>query len=57
MAEQAARYDIECRAVGGTEIALDEVIGGKAMYFKHFIPNMWESNLARLRTSDPDLFA
>lgn len=57
MAEQAARYDLECRAVGGTEIALDEVIGGKAMYFKHFIPNMWESNLARLRASDPDLFA
>lgn len=56
MAEQAARYDLECRAVGGTEIALDEVIGGKAMYFKHFIPNMWASNLARLRRSDPDLF-
>lgn len=56
VAEQVARYDLECRAIGGTEIALDEVIGGKAMYFRHFIPNMWESNLARLRTSDPDLF-
>ena len=57
MAEQAARYHLECEAIGGTEIALDEVVGGKAMYFKHFIPNMWDSNLARLRASDPDLFA
>jgi L-fuculose-phosphate aldolase len=57
MAEQAARYDIECCAVGGTEILLAEVVGGMAMYFKHFIPNMWASNLARLRASDPDLFA
>jgi L-fuculose-phosphate aldolase len=56
IAEQAARYHLECEAIGGTEIALDEVVSGREMYFKHFIPNMWESNLARLRRSDPDLF-
>jgi hypothetical protein len=26
------------------------------MYRKHFLPQMWDANLARLRTSDPDLF-
>ena len=26
------------------------------MYRKHFLPNMWDANLARLRRSDPDLF-
>jgi L-fuculose-phosphate aldolase len=56
MAEQAARYHLECEAIGGTEIVRDEVVSGRAMYFKHFIPNMWEANLRRLRTSDPDLF-
>jgi L-fuculose-phosphate aldolase len=57
IAEQAARYHLECEAIGGTPILEDEVVGGRAMYFKHFIPNMWESNVARLRHSDPDLFA
>jgi L-fuculose-phosphate aldolase len=56
MAEQAARYHLECEASGGTEIARDEVVAGREMYFKHFIPNMWEANLERLRRSDPDLF-
>jgi L-fuculose-phosphate aldolase len=57
MAEQAARYHLECEASGGTEIARDEVVAGREMYFKHFIPNMWEANFERLRRSDPDLFA
>ncbi len=56
MAEQCARYHLECQAIGGTPIAHDEVVAGRAMYFRHFIPNMWASNLARLRASDPDLF-
>lgn len=56
MLEQCARYTLECEAIGGTEIALDEVISGKRMYRLHFLPNMWESNLERLRRSDPDLF-
>lgn len=54
--EAAARYHLECVAAGGTEIALDEVIGGKAMYRKHFLGQMWRANLRRLRRSDPDLF-
>jgi L-fuculose-phosphate aldolase len=57
MLEQCARYHLECEAVGGTEILLDEVVAGKAMYHKHFLPNMWDANFERLRTSDPDLFA
>jgi len=56
-AEQAARYHLECQAIGGTPIVEDEILSGRAMYFKHFIPNMWESNVERLRRSDPDLFA
>ena len=54
--EESARYHLVCEAVGGTEIAEAEVFGGKAMYRKHFLPTMWEANLARLRRSDPDLF-
>lgn len=57
MLEKCARYHLECEAVGGTEILHDEVVAGKAMYQKHFLPNMWEANYARLRRSDPDLFA
>jgi L-fuculose-phosphate aldolase len=57
MAEQGARYHLECEAISGTPILTDEVVGGRAMYFKHFIPNMWTSNVDRLRRSDPDLFA
>ena len=54
--EEAARFHLECEAAGGTEIARDEVVAGKAMYQKHFLPNMWEANYERLRVSDPDLF-
>ena len=54
--EEAARYHLECEAIGGTEIAEAEVLGGKAMYRKHFLPSMWQANLERLRRSDPDLF-
>ena len=56
MLEEAARYHLECEAAGGTEILEAEVVAGEAMYQKHFLPNMWEANLARLRRSDPDLF-
>jgi L-fuculose-phosphate aldolase len=54
--ESCARYHLECEAAGGTEILEAEVRAGKAMYRKHFLPNMWESNFERLRRSDPDLF-
>ena len=55
--EACARYHLECVAAGGTEICEAEVLAGKAMYRKHFLPQMWAANLARLRRSDPDLFA
>lgn len=54
--EKAAQYHLECTAVGGTEIAEKEVLGGKGMYRKHYLPQMWRANMARLRHSDPDLF-
>ena len=54
--EQCARYHLECVAAGGTEILEAEVVAGKQMYRKHYLPQMWDANLARLRTSDPDLF-
>ena len=55
--ESCARYHLECEAAGGTEILDAEVRGGKLMYRKHYLPNMWEANFERLRRSDPDLFA
>jgi ribulose-5-phosphate 4-epimerase/fuculose-1-phosphate aldolase len=54
--EQCARYHLECVAAGGTEIPGGRGRPGKAMYRKHFLPQMWDANLARLRRSDPDLF-
>lgn len=55
--EKAAKFHIECEAIGGSEILEAEVLSGRDMYRKHFLPNMWESNFERLRRSDPDLFA
>ena len=55
--EACARYHLECEAAGGTEILEAEVLAGKAMYRKHYLPNMWEANVERLQRSDPDLFA
>ena len=55
--EMAAKYHLECVAAGGTEILEAEVRGGKAMYRKHFLPQMWRANLDRIRRTDPDLFA
>lgn len=55
--EKSARYHLECEAIGGTEILEAEVLSGKAMYRKHFLPQMWAANLERLRRTDPDLFA
>jgi len=54
--ERCARLHLDCVAAGGTEILEDEVVAGKVMYRKHFLPQMWDANLARLRQSDPDLF-
>lgn len=54
--EQAARYDIECRAAGGTEIPEVEVLRGRGQYHKYYVPQMWLANMRRLRKSDPELF-
>jgi L-fuculose-phosphate aldolase len=54
--EQAARYHIEAKAIGGTEFPDVEARRGREAYHKYFLPNMWEANLRRLRRSDPDLF-
>jgi L-fuculose-phosphate aldolase len=56
MLEVAARYHIEAEAIGGTEFPEAEVVRGRSAYLRHFIPNMWEANLRRLRLSDPLLF-
>jgi len=57
MLEVAARYHLEAEAIGGTEFPEAEVVRGRGAYHRHFLPNMWEANLRRLRRSDPDLFA
>ncbi|MEQ8841654.1 MAG: class II aldolase/adducin family protein [Acidimicrobiales bacterium] len=54
--EAAARYHLECEAAGGTEILEAEVVAGKEMYRRHFLPQMWAANMERIRRSDPDLF-
>jgi L-fuculose-phosphate aldolase len=55
--EKACRIQLEAEAIGGTPILDAEVISGKAMYRKHYLPQMWAANLERLRRSDADLFA
>src|SRR5207302_9387296 len=57
MLEKCAEYHVAAEAIGGTEFPLDEVVRGKVRYRELFLPNMWEANYRRLRTSDPDLFA
>lgn len=54
--EQAARYHIEAEMVGGTEFPPAESLRGRVGYQRHYIPEMWQANMRRLRISDPDLF-
>ena len=56
MLEQAARYHLEAERCGGSEFPEAEVLRGRKAYEKHFLPQMWQANLRRLRRSDPDLF-
>lgn len=56
MFETAARFDIECRAIGGTECTPLQIVEAKRLYRELYMHNMWDANLARLRRSDPDLF-
>lgn len=55
--EKACRIQLESEAIGGTPILEAEVLSGKAMYRKHYLPQMWAANVERLRRSDPDLFS
>jgi L-fuculose-phosphate aldolase len=57
MLEAAARYHIEAEAIGGTEFPDAEALRGRGKYRQHFLPNMWDANVRRLRKSDPELFA
>ncbi len=56
MLEKAAQYDIECRAIGGTQIPDPEARRVKGQYHTYFLPQMWEAGMRRLRHSDPELF-
>lgn len=56
MLEVASRYHLEAEAAGGTEFPPAEAVRGKQAYHRHFLPNMWEANVRRLRRSDPELF-
>jgi L-fuculose-phosphate aldolase len=55
--EKAARYHIECKAIGGKEMAEAEVIRSREAYLRYQNrEHMWAANLRRLRKSDPELF-
>jgi L-fuculose-phosphate aldolase len=54
--EAAARFHLECEAIGGGEIPEPEVRRSKEMYRRYYLPQMWAANYERLRRSDPDLF-
>jgi L-fuculose-phosphate aldolase len=54
--EQACRFEIECRIVGGTEICDAEVRQAQADYDRYYCDAMWQANVARLRRSDPEVF-
>ena len=54
--EKVAQYHLEAEAVGGTEIAPAEVIRGRRSYTQYYLPLMWDANVRRLRSSDPELF-
>jgi len=55
--EICAKVQVEAAMIGGTPIPYeDELVRGRDAYRKYFLPNMWSSNLRRLRQSDPDIF-
>jgi L-fuculose-phosphate aldolase len=55
--EQAAAFHIEATVAGGTPIDASSVPRRRQFLTDTTIPVMWQSNLRRLRKSDPDLFA
>jgi ribulose-5-phosphate 4-epimerase/fuculose-1-phosphate aldolase len=54
--EQAARFHIEATIAGGSPIAPASVPLRRKFLTETAIPLMWQANLRRLHTSDPDLF-
>jgi ribulose-5-phosphate 4-epimerase/fuculose-1-phosphate aldolase len=56
MLEVAAEYQIQAEAIGGSEFPAVEARRARTQYHKYFLPQMWDANFRRLRTSDPDLF-
>lgn len=55
--EQAARFQLEVIAAGGSTLSAEELPRRAAFYRHTAIGRMWHANLRRLRISDPDLFA
>lgn len=55
--EIAARFHVESRLLGGTELTNpDQLAGYRDLFEKYQYQAMWQSRLRRLERSDPDLF-
>ncbi|MGE4243622.1 class II aldolase/adducin family protein [Ramlibacter sp.] len=54
--EASARYHVEVRAAGGSEIPLAEVRRGQGSYRRIVVPRLWTSHYRRLARTDADLF-
>jgi L-fuculose-phosphate aldolase len=55
--EQAARFQLEAIAAGGTMLSAND-LPRRADFYRNFaISLMWQANLRRLRQTDADLFA
>jgi L-fuculose-phosphate aldolase len=55
--ERCAKIQIDAEAIGGTPVADVVVQKAKPSFYKYFIPQMWDTNVERLRVSTPELFA
>jgi len=54
--ETAARFHLTCEVAGGVECSVAEMLAIRDRYRAHYLPNMWEANLRRLRRTDSDLW-
>ncbi len=57
MVESAARCHVDAARIGGHEYQEAPTRALKRGYRQHYVPQMWDANLRRLRRSDSDLFA
>jgi len=55
--ERCARYDLECRAAGGSEMPAAEVVNATGSFRTFYLQHMWEAMSARLVRDEPVLFA